>query len=319
MVKREELGLSEDNAVYMESGKKNSFEPKPVGQGFFGNVYNQFKGNVMHAVKFLAKHESGDLLGVFHRKDVGDIDMVWGDEGGGLCHILNKHINDKDFPTVKELVSRIEDIVNNGVVDFSDGDKIVLKKDGYVVTIRRNIIDKGKKIADKNWVLTAYNKDAPANTQAPADGTHGSTAVAPGTSSDAKEAILSEINEISDENVAEDGALYRDGETDDLWKDGSMGLAERTTLAKLRLSNNHKEDKVLKNDAMRAIGGNLSDLRKAMSIQRQFDMTTVKRVHDLARVLMSSGYLNNMSTYEFSRLLAAVKNSVGRNDIILSR
>lgn len=145
MVKREELGLSEDNAVYMESGKKNSFEPKPVGQGFFGNVYNQFKGNVMHAVKFLAKHESGDLLGVFHRKDVGDIDMVWGDEGGGLCHILNKHINDKDFPTVKELVSRIEDIVNNGVVDFSDGDKIVLKKDGYVVTIRRNIRDKGKK------------------------------------------------------------------------------------------------------------------------------------------------------------------------------
>lgn len=113
--------------------------------------------------------------------------------------------------------------------------------------------------------------------------------------------------------------MYRDGETDDLWKDGSMGLAERTTLAKLRLSNNHKEDKVLKNDAMRAIGGNLSDLRKAMSIQRQFDMTTVKRVHDLARVLMSSGYLNNMSTYEFLRLLAAVKNSVGRNDIILSR
>ncbi|MGN0224922.1 MAG: hypothetical protein ACI4A7_02420, partial [Prevotella sp.] len=114
----------------------------------------------------------------------------------------------------------------------------------------------------------------------------------------------------------EDLAMYRDdSETEDLWKDGSMGLQERTTLAKLRLSDRHKEDKVLKNDAMRAIGGNLSDLRKAMSIQREFDMTTVKRVHDLARVLMSSGYLRGMSAYEVSRLLAAVKNSVGRNDI----
>lgn len=118
----------------------------------------------------------------------------------------------------------------------------------------------------------------------------------------------------------EAGDLYRDGgETDDVWADGSMGLQERITAAATRLANNHRDNKTLRNDAMRAIGGNLSDLRKAMSLQRTFDMTTVKRVHDLARVLMSSGYLNNMSTYEFSRLLAAVKNSVGRNDIILSR
>ena len=114
--------------------------------------------------------------------------------------------------------------------------------------------------------------------------------------------------------------MYRDqDETEDIWNDQSLGLHERITAAATRLANNHRDDKTLRNDTMRAIGGNLSDLRKAMSIQRQFDMTTVKRVHDLARVLMSSGYLNNMSAYEFSRLLAAVKNSVGRTDIILSR
>lgn len=196
-------------------GKNKSSEPKPIGHSTFGSVYNQFKGKVLQAVKFLVNHENGDLLGVFHRNDVGDIDMVWGDEGGGLCHILNKHINDKDFPTVKDLVSRIEDIINKGEVDerHSNADKLVLVKDGYLVTIRRNVREKGIKIADKNWVLTAYNKDAPANTKAPADGTYGSTAVAPGTSSDAKLATKSEINEFSDNNVADEGIMFRDGDS----------------------------------------------------------------------------------------------------------
>lgn len=196
-------------------GKNKSSEPKPIGHSTFGSVYNQFKGKVLQAVKFLVNHENGDLLGVFHRNDVGDIDMVWGDEGGGLCHILNKHINDKDFPTIKDLVSRIEDIINKGEVDerHSNADKLVLVKDGYLVTIRRNVREKGIKIADKNWVLTAYNKDAPATTKAPVDGTYGSTAVAPGTSSDAKLATKSEINEFSDNNVADEGIMFRDGDS----------------------------------------------------------------------------------------------------------
>lgn len=209
-VMRRKTGFDETK---FSDGKNKSSEPKPIGHSTFGSVYNQFKGKVLQAVKFLLNHESGDLLGVFHRNDVGDIDMVWGDEGGGLCHILNKHINDKDFPTVKDLVSRIEDIINKGEVDerHSNADKLILVKDGYLVTIRRNVREKGIKIADKNWVLTAYNKDAPATTKAPVDGTYGSTAVAPGTSSDAKLATKSEINEFSDNNVADEGVMFRGG------------------------------------------------------------------------------------------------------------
>ena len=209
-VMRRKTGFDETK---FSDGKNKSSEPKPIGHSTFGSVYNQFKGKVLQAVKFLLNHESGDLLGVFHRNDVGDIDMVWGDEGGGLCHILNKHINDKDFPTVKDLVSRIEDIINKGEVDerHSNADKLVLVKNGYLVTIRRNVREKGIKIADKNWVLTAYNKDAPATTKAPVDGTYGSTAVAPGTSSDAKLATKSEINEFSDNNVADEGVMFRGG------------------------------------------------------------------------------------------------------------
>ena len=52
-----------------------------------------------------------------------------------------------------------------------------------------------------------------------------------------------------------------------------------------------------------------------MSLQRTFDMTTVKRVSDLARVLITNGYINNATSYEIKRLLSAVKNSVGHYDI----
>ncbi|MGN0875329.1 MAG: hypothetical protein ACI4OZ_09105 [Akkermansia sp.] len=122
---------------------------------------------------------------------------------------------------------------------------------------------------------------------------------------------LLEESKLADESTD----LYRDGETDDLWKDGSMGLQERITAAMARLSGRHKDDRKLWHDAMRAIGGNLVELRKAMGVQREMDRTTAKRVCDLARVLMGSGYLSGMSSYEVSRLLAAVKNSVGREDI----
>ena len=289
-------------------GKNKSSEPKPIGHSTFGSVYNQFKGKVLQAVKFLVNHESGDLLGVFHRNDVGDIDMVWGNEGGGLCHILNKHINDKDFPTVKDLVSRIEDIINKGEVDerHSNADKLVLVKDGYLVTIRRNVREKGIKIADKNWVLTAYNKDAPATTKAPVDGTYGSTAVAPGTSSDAKLATKSEINEFSDNNVADEGIMFRDGD---------MGLEETITKMKVEASQANADNWQAKQEAMRAIGGNLNKLRQAMARQREYDLSTVKSITNLAKVLLENGLLDDLSKYETKRILSAVNNVHGKQDV----
>lgn len=289
-------------------GKNKTSEPKPIGHSTFGSVYNQFKGKVLQAVKFLVNHESGDLLGVFHRNDVGDIDMVWGNEGGGLCHILNKHINDKDFPTVKDLVSRIEDIINKGEVDerHSNADKLVFVKDGFLVTIRRNVREKGIKIADKNWVLTAYNKDAPATTKAPVDGTYGSTAVAPGTSSDAKLATKSEINEFSDNNVADEGIMFRDGD---------MGLEETITKMKVKASQANADNWQAKQDAMRAIGGNLNKLRQAMARQREYDLSTVKSITDLAKVLLENGLLDDLSKYETKRILSAVNNVHGKQDV----
>lgn len=117
----------------------------------------------------------------------------------------------------------------------------------------------------------------------------------------------------------DDTALYRERtESDDLkdiMSDGSMGLSERITAAKLMLSEKHKESREMRDAARREVARNLRELQAAMGAQREFDRVTVKRVSDLARVLMGSGYLTGMTQSEVKGLLTAVKSSVGRGDI----
>ena len=139
--------------------KSNVEKLKPIGKGAFGDVYNQFQGNAQEAFAFLKEKRSGDILGVFRRDDVGNIDVVWGDKGGGLSHIIDKHVGEeKSFSSVDEAAKVIDDIIKTGDKAFENGDKIVFKKGSKLVTIRKNVRENGKKIADKNWVLTAYDE-----------------------------------------------------------------------------------------------------------------------------------------------------------------
>ena len=143
--------------------RMNDEEPKPVGSGVFGNIYNQFKGKVKEAFDFLMKHKGGDLLGVFHRKDVGDIDLVRGDHGGGLAHIIRRHIIEQnDFKNVDEIQKVIEDVIRNGLIVRENKDKINIEYNGYRVSIKKTIRDsKGNVVENKNWIVTAFDKSKP--------------------------------------------------------------------------------------------------------------------------------------------------------------
>ena len=77
-----------------------------------------------------------------------------------------------------------------------------------------------------------------------------------------------------------------------------------------KLAAKHQDDKTIRNDAMQAIGGNIASLRKAMATQRKFDQSTVKRVADLAQILITSGHLSGLTAQEVKRLLAVTKGSV---------
>lgn len=141
--------------------KDMSFNPQPIGVGYFGNVYDQFKGKVKEAFDFLIAHQSGDLLGVFYRDELGEIDLVWGDEGGGLKHILDKHVGEsRSFANTEVAIEEIAHIIVSGDKVFENVDKAVFQIGDKLVTLRRNYRKDGKKIADKNWVLTAYDEKA---------------------------------------------------------------------------------------------------------------------------------------------------------------
>lgn len=146
-----------EDGVAQES---TSGEIKPVGVGHFGNIYDQFKGKVKEAFDFLVKHKEGDLLGVFYRDGIGDIDLVWGNDNGGLRHIIKRHIEEQnDFNDVFEMQSAINDVISNGDIVRENKDKVTLQTDRYKVSINKQYRDeKGNVIERKNWVVTAFDK-----------------------------------------------------------------------------------------------------------------------------------------------------------------
>jgi len=60
--------------------------------------------------------------------DTGPIDLIWGDENYGVRHILVKHINQNDFPTVNQMIERITSMIQDGTISFENAEKVVLKK-----------------------------------------------------------------------------------------------------------------------------------------------------------------------------------------------
>ena len=99
-----------------------------------------------------------------------------------------------------------------------------------------------------------------------------------------------------------------------LFRDGDMGLEESITKMKADAAAANGADFKAKQDAMRAIGGNLSKLRQAMARQREYDITTVKSMTDLSKILLDAGLLDDLSKYETKRILTSIKDAVGRED-----
>jgi len=139
----------------------------PFAFGPFGNIYTGFEGKPKEAFWFLIDHQEGDLRSVFCREDTGPIDLIWGDENCGVRHILVKHINQNDFPTVNQMIERITSMIQEGEISYENADKAALKKDGYFAIIRKNYRIDGKKPEPKTWVLAAYAKESSDTTSAP--------------------------------------------------------------------------------------------------------------------------------------------------------
>ena len=111
----------------------------------------------------------------------------------------------------------------------------------------------------------------------------------------------------SDENPDE-GMMFRDGDDDDI---GDVDLGDAVDKMRDAAVESNANNLQAKREAMKAIGGNLSKLRQAMSRQKVYDKGTVKSVTDMAREMLQNGMLDKLSGYEAKRILSAAANVTG--------
>ena len=123
----------------------------------FGENYAEFYHNGEGAVQKLLAEKQGQVAGAFYRKELGDIDLVWGKvwqdqkgtlQGYGLAKIKAKH------PEIT--AKNLDDVIKNGQTKIRQNEAIQIEKDGYKVVLKNNWM--GEKTPNK-WIVTAYEKE----------------------------------------------------------------------------------------------------------------------------------------------------------------
>ncbi|EOJ0419329.1 PBECR2 nuclease fold domain-containing protein [Campylobacter jejuni] len=126
----------------------------------FGENYTEYYHDGKGALQKLLIEKQGQVAGAFHRKDLGDIDLVWGDGNFGLSHIVNRREEDFIKQGLNKIeaknkalnfIKEIENIINNGNVKKGNNRAFIEVKNSRVMVA---LDYKGK---DKKWIITAYN------------------------------------------------------------------------------------------------------------------------------------------------------------------
>jgi len=117
----------------------------------FGKKHTQFKHDAQGAIKQLMQDKDGEAVAALHHKDVGDIDLVWGEEGTGksdgfgLAKLVKYH---------PEVVDDLQGVLDGLEVKTKSKNRVNLESENHKVAIRLDWNNQ-----DKNWLLTAFEKN----------------------------------------------------------------------------------------------------------------------------------------------------------------
>lgn len=92
-------------------------------------------------------------------------------------------------------------------------------------------------------------------------------------------------------------------------------ISQSITDALVQLSKSHKDNLQVKKDALAEVTATLNGIRKAKSAQKAYDKSTVQDLATLATTLIRGGFLDKPSSYEISRIIAAIKNGSTSDNI----
>ncbi|EOH7590234.1 PBECR2 nuclease fold domain-containing protein, partial [Campylobacter jejuni] len=108
----------------------------------FGENYAEYYHDGKGALQKLLIEKQGQVAGAFHRKDLGDIDLVWGDGNFGLSHIVNRREEDFIKQGLNKIeaknkalnfIKEIENIINNGNVKKGNNRAFIEVKNSRVM------------------------------------------------------------------------------------------------------------------------------------------------------------------------------------------
>ena len=141
------------NTTYDEIIDKTAPKKKKKNKDeFFGEEFVGFKG--FEAVEKVLSEKRGFVKNAFFRPEIGGIDIVWGDEKGGIEHVIKRrdlmYNNGKGSITGIEIVKKIPEIIENGEFSIGKNDRPNFKYNNFVVIIKPTY--DGQKL---NWVLSA--------------------------------------------------------------------------------------------------------------------------------------------------------------------
>ena len=201
-------------------------EPKPIGKGVFGNIYDQFKGKAKEAVAFLRNLKSGEAIGALHHKDVGEIAIVWGNAKAGLQKIAKKH------PEVLDNLQEVIDGMN--VVQESDN-RIKLESDTHFAVVSRDW--QGEKRSP--WLLTVYEKKESSATNNRMDTADTSKGKRNDTATPQDTASASKDTQSSNN---EQGSSVKNQETDAIPTDEEVGITQSNSVLQGEEVDNRRGD-----------------------------------------------------------------------------
>ncbi|HEF6240694.1 TPA: hypothetical protein SAR66_001633 [Campylobacter jejuni] len=118
----------------------------------FGENYTEYYHDGKGALQKLLIEKQGQVAGAFHRKDLGDIDLIWGEvtdkikhKGYGLAHIIDKH------PELD--LKLISDIVDKGKLNNQNNIRYRIEYKNYIIGLSSEY--KGNK---RTFIITAFER-----------------------------------------------------------------------------------------------------------------------------------------------------------------
>ncbi|EGL8792057.1 hypothetical protein IMC92_001827, partial [Campylobacter jejuni] len=116
----------------------------------FGKNYTEYYHDGKGALQKLLIEKQGQVAGAFHRKDLGDIDLVWETDkikhkGYGLAHIIDKH------PELD--LKLISDIIDKGKLNNQNNIRYTIEYKNYIIGLSSEY--KGNK---RTFIITAFER-----------------------------------------------------------------------------------------------------------------------------------------------------------------